>query len=252
MASADQIIVTYRELADSYQEQGQAQMRDRFLVLAADSALSAGRADEAERLRFRLLQYNPQHLLKPYGSLAEALQSQDVQNYLMALRRSHPYERAEHLLKTIRASRGRSEAGCMPPPSRGLGRPEAAVSRGDSTESPDELKIYRVQQTETPTTNPFRVNPLPSAKSAAKGKALPVRTPSIEPSGKQAASKFDIYPLERQAVLPGGFSSMPSDLDEREQGAGSWVALGLFWLMLAGSSCLAIYVLLRPLLARAL
>ena len=63
MAAADTMIQAYRELAENYAEQGQEQLRDRFLVLAADAALSAGRVEEAERLRFRLLQCNPKHLL---------------------------------------------------------------------------------------------------------------------------------------------------------------------------------------------
>src|SRR5258707_9363791 len=101
MASADKVIHTYRELAESYERQGQDQMRDRFLVLAADAALSAGRTEIAERLRSRLLQLNPQHLLKEFGSFAQAMQTQDVQNYVAALRRNHPFERAEHLLQGL-------------------------------------------------------------------------------------------------------------------------------------------------------
>ena len=65
MPSTEQTVRTYRELAEDYGRQGQAQMRDRFLVLAADAALAAGQTEEAEHLRGRLLQHNPHHLLKP-------------------------------------------------------------------------------------------------------------------------------------------------------------------------------------------
>ena len=44
------------ELADWDERQGLDQLRDRFLVLAADAALSGGNAVEAERLRGRLLE----------------------------------------------------------------------------------------------------------------------------------------------------------------------------------------------------
>ena len=44
-------LTIYAELADQYDRLGQVSMRDRFLMLAADAALTAGRADEAERLR---------------------------------------------------------------------------------------------------------------------------------------------------------------------------------------------------------
>ena len=63
----ENLLRVYRELADWYERQRQPQMRDRFLVLAADAAQTAGRADEAERLRLRLLKVNPHHMLKPYA-----------------------------------------------------------------------------------------------------------------------------------------------------------------------------------------
>src|SRR5262249_9490462 len=117
MPSTDQTVRVYQDLADWYDRQGQPQMRDRFLGLAADAALAAGRADEAERPRARLLQFNPHHLLKPYNSLAEALKAPDVQSYVADLRRSYPRESAEHLLKTARKQaddRGGGETAAPP------------------------------------------------------------------------------------------------------------------------------------------
>src|SRR5438132_3237860 len=121
MPPAEQATRIYRELAEDYGRQGQAQMRDRFLVLAADAALAAGQHAEAERLRGRLLQHNPHHLLKPYSSFAEAMKSADVQNYVGALRRSHPYEKAENLLEGLRQSGepGVPVAPASPPPKAG-------------------------------------------------------------------------------------------------------------------------------------
>src|SRR5262249_13715278 len=78
MANAAQPVRVYEELADWYDRQGQAKLRDWFLVLAADAALAGGRVDEAERLRGQLLYLNPHHLLKPFASFAEALKSPDV------------------------------------------------------------------------------------------------------------------------------------------------------------------------------
>ena len=60
MASPDNLVVIYKELADRHERQGQPQMRDRYLVLAADAAVSAGRAAEADLLLTRLLRANPQ------------------------------------------------------------------------------------------------------------------------------------------------------------------------------------------------
>jgi hypothetical protein len=114
MASTQQAVRVYRELAELYDRQGEQQMRDRFLVLAADAALANGMKEEAERLRQRLLQQNPHHLLKPYANFTDAMRSRDVQNYVTALRRSHPYEKAEHLLETMRTDAAPPAAGATP------------------------------------------------------------------------------------------------------------------------------------------
>jgi hypothetical protein len=93
---------SYVTIAEGYESEGQAQLRDRFLVLAADAALTSGNPLEAENLRHRLLKYNPHHLLKPFQSFAQAMQSADVQNYVNALRRSHPPERIQELLSSFK------------------------------------------------------------------------------------------------------------------------------------------------------
>src|SRR5215475_10577607 len=92
----------YKELADWYERQGQAAMRDRFLILAAESAFSAGNREEAERLRQRLLQGNPHHMLKPFSSFAQALQSTNVQIYVHDLQVNYPPETAQNLLQNLR------------------------------------------------------------------------------------------------------------------------------------------------------
>ena len=93
MDPRENLLRIYRELADWYERQHQPQMRDRFLVLAADAALTAGRPDEAERLRLRLLKVNPHHMLKPFGSYAQALKTPDVLTYVKDLRVNYPAER---------------------------------------------------------------------------------------------------------------------------------------------------------------
>src|SRR5579884_884092 len=104
--SADETILplvqVYRELADRCQARGEAALRDRFLVLAADAALSAGQPDEAEKLRQRLLSRNRNHLIKPYHSFSQAVRAVDVKLYLEELRKSHPPEAARQLLERLR------------------------------------------------------------------------------------------------------------------------------------------------------
>src|SRR5436305_1530437 len=93
----------YRELAERYDQLGQLSMRDRFLMLAADAALQAGRPDEAERLRQRLLQQSRHHMLRPYHSFTEAASAPDVQTYLADLRVNYPPDLAAQLLDTLKS-----------------------------------------------------------------------------------------------------------------------------------------------------
>ncbi len=110
MASPENLVVIYKELADWHERQGQPQMRDRFLVLAADAAQSAGRPVEANLLLARLLRSSPHHLLKPYASFTEAMKSPDVQRHVTELRRAHPPVQAERQFDELRARRGAAPA----------------------------------------------------------------------------------------------------------------------------------------------
>jgi hypothetical protein len=91
----------YQELADTFERQHQPELRDHFLILAADMALSAGRAEEAERLRQRLLRTNPHHVLRPYASFAQAAANADIQTFLEELRQRYPVDRAQDMLESF-------------------------------------------------------------------------------------------------------------------------------------------------------
>lgn len=91
----------YHQLADANAAQGRFQERDRFLVLAIDAAQQAGKTDLAEQWRQRLLQFNPHHLIKPYASFQEAVQSPNFGNYLQQLRRNFPPNKAQELLNEL-------------------------------------------------------------------------------------------------------------------------------------------------------
>jgi hypothetical protein len=105
MHSAELVLHVYEEIAEHYQQSGNAEQRDIFLVLAADAAFAAGHAELAEQLRLRLLTLNPYHILRPYASFAEALQSSDIQLYIEDLLRRHPPEQAPQLLEDLKARR---------------------------------------------------------------------------------------------------------------------------------------------------
>ncbi|MCS7045835.1 MAG: hypothetical protein NZO58_05720 [Gemmataceae bacterium] len=130
----------YEELAHRYELRDEIRQRDVCLLLAADAALVAGRLADAERLRRRLLQLNPHHLLRPYGSLVEAMKSRDIQDYIADLRRQLPPEHAERLLHG----------------SNGQAPPRAS----DATPQPS-LPAPTVQQTASPAAHYPEPTPLP-------------------------------------------------------------------------------------------
>lgn len=182
MPNVEQTIRIYEELAQVCDQQGQPQMHDRFLVLAADVALNAGKAAEAERLRLRLLKQNPHHLLKPFASFAEAVRSDDVRNYVRALRRSHPPESAEQLLQTLRNGEAAISTNAIPA-DKVPGDSNPAESLGDS------LKVYRLKDEGEPIKN----EPGPSerplgtqrpAKENADARSIPptLSVPRAEPA----------------------------------------------------------------------
>ncbi len=98
MHSIEHTIQIYKELAGCYERQQNAGMRDLFLMLAADVCFQAGREPEAEQIRKRLLDGNPQHMLRGYPSFRAAVNAPDVQLYLRQQRQTYPTERAEVLL----------------------------------------------------------------------------------------------------------------------------------------------------------
>jgi hypothetical protein len=227
MPTADQTVRTYRDLAEDYGRQGQAQMRDRFLVLAADAALAAGQDDEAERLRGRLLQHNPHHLLKPYSSFAEAMKSRDVQNYVGALRRNHPYDKVEGLLQGLRkASDARSPIRQNPPETR----EDLKVFRG--VEAANEPKA-------TPSSSPAPArSAVPGQQSLPSSPPRPGETPDILPAARQPYPSLD------------KLRALVSVSEDRDEGRGAWVGSLLFVLVLVMGILLAVYTLIRPFLPK--
>jgi hypothetical protein len=183
MPTADQSIRVYTELATLCDRQGQPQMHDRFLVLAADAALTAGRADEAERLRQRLLQHNPHHLLKPYASFVEAMGAPDVQSYVTALRRSHPHDAAEQLLQTLRKDAGEPMYTDEPP------EQATAVGPGDdwgldlkADEPADGLKVFRAPEpAEEPDLMPLPETLVPGSQRPNPAALEPTKPKGLNP-----------------------------------------------------------------------
>lgn len=250
----------YKELADWYERQGQAAMRDRFLILAAEAAFSAGKPEEAERLRQRLLQGNPHHMLKPFSSFAQALQSTNIQIYIHDLQVNYPAETVEGLLQNLKS-------GVAPPaPDSGLGEstlgavPQTAPLieiRDEPTlplSSPESLKVYPLRDEPeatlppSPPAKPAHANRSPSRKPAAS--PPPVHAPD-RPSTLNTPSPRSQPTLpraSRPAVAPVPAPLPPSS--EPPGSAGVWLSLLLFGMTVTAGVALAVYTLARPFLPR--
>jgi hypothetical protein len=239
----------YRELADWYERQGQAAMRDRFLILAAEAAFSAGKPEEADRLRQRLLQGNPHHMLKPFSSFAQALQSTNIQIYIHDLQVNYPPEAAEGLLRDLRG--GKSESAAEAPldvpataPLIEL-RDEPTLPLGSSLEA---FKVY-----------PMRDEPEPVRDKPEKPPPPPIQPTHLE---RPAPRKSTIPPPERPSLpkpspsrIPAApprsarpLAAPPPPPAEPIAPAGAWLTLVLFGMTVTAGAALALYVLARPFL----
>jgi hypothetical protein len=231
MATPDNLVLIYKELADAHERQGQPQTRDRFLVLAADAALSAGRRVEADLLLARLLRSNPHHMLRPYKSLAEAMKSPDIQKYVGELRRTYPPEKAEQEFDALRAARG-GAAPAQPPHAIPVTAPVVDIDQefplaGGAREP---LKVYRVQDEADA---PRAAKPAPGRPPAAAPKPAPPRPRPLE-----------VEEAPRRPSLP------PSAADGEDAARGSFLSVILLVIVSAAGLVLAGWTFLRPFLPR--
>ena len=91
----------YVRLAVFSQRRRQLLGRDKMLVLAGAAACRAGWLDVAERCRQLVLAHNPAHLIRNFGSMADALRSDEFAPFLKQLERLCGYERAEFLVNDL-------------------------------------------------------------------------------------------------------------------------------------------------------
>jgi hypothetical protein len=251
--AADQALDLYRQLADWYEQQGQAQMRDRFLVLAADAALLAKHPETAERFRARLLQQNPHHLLKPYATFAEAMKAPDVQSYVADLRRTYSPETASHLLHSLRSvAEPAPPAPAPPPPSA---QPEELPGLEPLPEGPEVLQFFRIDQELEEIPEPVKQRQAPAARPAPKPAPAPIPLAPEPPARKPVPAPPPVprspKPPRSPAVSPYAVERPRPARREREDEEptdGAWVALGLFVLVLLAGLALAAYTLVRPFL----
>jgi len=208
MRHPDAMLRVYEELADRFATENEPRHRDQCLVLAADAAMSAGQPGDAERLRQRLLQVNPHHLLRPFTSMAEAMQAADVQEYVADLRRQWPADFAQRLYTSGST------------PASALQSSHAPQIPAPISFAPNPAAPKAIEPTVVPPAPPRKppVVPVPTARPATAGR--PKRGP-------------------RQAAVLAEVSDGP---------VGVWLATMLLFLAVAGGLALLFLTFVWPLL----
>jgi hypothetical protein len=252
MTAGTQSALTYLKLSEWFNRKGQPQQRDRFLVLAADAAQAAGRQEDAEKLRLRLLKHNPHHLLRPYASFSQAMDSVDVQSYVNDLRNSYPPKKAaEMLVSASQENKPPAEQHKPLPPTLPV------VDLGPDPTGPavnEPLKVYRGKEEGAPVPRTSVHGPSERARTGMP--SAPARTQA--PSAAAPAAR-PIKPV-RPVVAPPVYSLAPEQhaqpsawkqLRRSEGGAdgagGEWVGTSLFVVVLAVGIAMGAYALAGPL-----
>jgi len=237
MSTSDDVLRVYRDLADYHERQGLDELRDRFLVLAAAAAQSAGHAAEAERLRQRLLTGKARHLLGPFPSMAQAMNAAEVQTYLEELRQEYPLRAAEDLLASSKAeptpNRHRSDR-ALPPTAPVI----------DLDNLADTLKVYAGQEEREAPTLPAWQEP-PRRKSSFPP-TRPIKTlPSAASARPATIPVRSLHAREETSPPRQQISPRAEDIEEA---SGRWVCFVLFAIVLAAGLYLAGFTILRPFL----
>jgi hypothetical protein len=193
----------YCELATVFAEQGQDQLRDRFLVLAADAAREFNLDAQAEELRVRLLEFNPHHLLKPFASFEEAMSADDVRSYVEGLRKKYPFEESEQLLNELRNERSR-----LGPGEPAMATPRDPTPPQDADDAPDFAATAREDGDEPPV---FRFQDENESRKAREA------SPAVVPSSAEGDGPPETIPIRAEPfAMPA--CERPLDLRQRDEG----------------------------------
>lgn len=249
MPAVEDAVTLYVRLAQRHEQLSQLPERDRFLILAADAASRAGRQDEAERLRQRLLAQNPHHLLKPYKSWLEAMATPDVVAYVQQLRRQFPQEQAEQLLRTLPEGSGPKADDDLPVEEEftlPMDAEPREIRESGGRDQGSEVETRREgQDGRQPSSDE------PAELHSAAGRSTVRSLLPVTPQRSSASASPGIFRLLPEEPAKGKRSreklfSMPAE-SEPESVDGAWVGSCLFAVLLVASIAWLAYVALGPL-----
>ncbi len=103
-ASAGSRADLYLQLATASGQQGQRSAETRFLLLAGAAAEEAGLVSVAEGCRERIVQMNPDHALRRFTTVAEAMTHPEFASYVRELGEAYPAAKGDYLLERYRAA----------------------------------------------------------------------------------------------------------------------------------------------------
>jgi len=101
MSKASHELGVFLHLAQASFRRRRPLVRDRMLLLAGTTAANMQIHSLADYCRTEILLHNPQHLVRRWPSLAEALVDFEFIAYLRQIRRRYPLEKAEQLLESL-------------------------------------------------------------------------------------------------------------------------------------------------------
>jgi hypothetical protein len=101
MTDPGHLLATYLHLAAASHRRRRPHVRDRFLLLAGVIALDLRLDTVAAECRRLVVTHNPQHLVRRWRTLREALEGEDFRSLLRQLQRRYPQEKAEQLLSAL-------------------------------------------------------------------------------------------------------------------------------------------------------
>ena len=91
----------YLHLAQASMRRRRPLVRDRMLLLAGVVAANMQLETVAAHCRRVILRNNPQHLLRRWASIPEALVDEEFLGFLKQVRRRYPPEKAERMLDSL-------------------------------------------------------------------------------------------------------------------------------------------------------
>lgn len=107
MPDSVELLAMYLHLARASGLRRRPHVRDRLLIMAAVSATKAGLPRIAAWCREDVLRNNPRHLLRKWGTIADALRDPEFQHFLQHLQKRYSPEAADRMMDTLAIDRAR-------------------------------------------------------------------------------------------------------------------------------------------------